>query len=503
MKRFLYFCLIPLVGAAFFLILMNAQKESGQQDYGALILSSEIEGLSIYIDEKLVGVTRKEAQSFNLPAIGVYGEADHELIVRKEISASHEYFFRTEFSFNRYIDVEENPVKRIALFRSQPENDSYPPVNHAIGKRLKPELLARKTGLIQEKKLKHNSSWNMAEDGRRIYVLTRAHTDRYRTSSNEEIEGEFIEVYDKETLSFVAEKQLSYKNDTFSRYDSIAVTGETIYIGDDSGHLLRLDKESLAPQQEKQKLPGFRDKISGLKIHNDYLIAFGEWDRIAVFKADKLLYVIDERDNYPPNIKEIHDYWEYNRINSATVHRGVLYATNFRGFINAYALADGQPLTQINTIKFEEEWDYVVGSNIEAGAVYQERDLYFSIDYNGLLIFDPQTEKRSHIKTLFPEEIVYSEMLQENIDITKSTSIYKMHFYHHYLLFSEVSARHEHVYAYDLNSNKIVHTFKGHRGDISELFLQGNHLTGLSTEGLLYRWDLAVLGQDASADVIH
>lgn len=506
MKRFLYYCLIPLAGAALFLNLMNAKEESdrlqGIKHYGTLILSSEIEGLPIYINEKLVGVTQKEAQSFDLPAVGVFGEADHEIVVQKEIDATHEYYFRNDFAFNRYIDVEKNPIKHIALFSSPPQNDTYPPINHVIGKRLKPDLLARQTGLVQNMKLKHNSAWNMAQDEKHIYVLSKASKDLYRKSQNEEVEGEFVEVYDKETFTFIDQRQLSFKNGTFDRYCSIAVDTDTIYIGDDNAHLLRLNKQSLTPAEQEQPA-GLPEKISGLKTYKDYLIAYGEGDKIAVFKAGKLLHTINEKENYPPNIKEIHDYWEYNRINSVTIHNDVLYATNYRAFINAYALEDGRPLGQINTIEFEEEWGYVVGRNIDAGALYQDRYLYFSIDYNGLLILDTQTGKVSRIQTVFPKEIVYSDLLKDNIDMTKNSDIYKMHFYRHLLLFSEVNALNNHVYAYDLDSSQIVHTFEGHQGDITEIFLQGNRLTGLSHEGRLYQWDLTVLDKNRSADVAH
>jgi len=82
--------------------------------------------------------------------------------------------------------------------------------------------------------------------------------------------------------------------------------------------------------------------------------------------------------------------------------------------------------------------------------------------------------------------------------MTKSTDIYKMHFYRHFLLFSEVNARNNFVYAYDLNRGQIIHTFKGHKDDITEIFLEGDHLIGLSAVGMLYRWDLAVLDKTTS-----
>ena len=499
MKRFLFYCLILFIGAILFLNLMSDKEEGdllqGKEYYSTLILSCEIEGLPIYINEKRVGVTQKESQSFRLPTVGVCGKADHEVLIRKEVDATHEYYFCKDFAFNRHIDVEENPIKRIALFSSPPANDTFPPINHVIGIRLKPELLARQAGLVQSMKLKHNSSWNMAQDKSRLYVLSRADKNLDRKSKNEEVEGEFVEVYDKETFAFVDQKQLSFKNETFSGYCSIAVDDDTIYIGDRNGQLLRLDKQGLELKRASKTIAGFPEKISGLVTYRGYLIVYGDGDKIAVFKTDKLLYLIDEKKNYPHNITEIHDYWDYNRINSVAMHNGVLYATNWRGFINAYALEDGHFIRQINTIKFEEEWGYVVGRNIQASALYQDRYLYFSIDFEGVLILDTQTENLSHIQTLFPKEIVYSDFFKKDLDKTKDTIIYKMVFYQHFLIFSEVNARYNDIYVYDLENGRIVHTFQGYQGDITELFLQGDYLTGLSEEGMLYRWNLTALGK--------
>ncbi len=499
MNRYLYYLLIPLIGAVLFFNLTKDKKEpdifQGREHYGTLILSSEIEGLPIYIDEKQVGVTQKEPQSFRLPTVGVYGKADHEVVVQKEIDATHEYYFYQTFAFNRYIDVEENPIKEIALFSSPPANDSFPPINHAIDIRLKPELLAKQTGLVQSLKLKHNQAWNMAQDESRIYVLSRADKDLNRQSKNEGVEGEFIEIYDKETFAFIGQRQLSFENDTFSTFCAIAVDDDWLYIGDRNAQLLRLNKQSLEPGRDSDVLAGFLGEVSGLATYKDDLIAYDDGDRLAVFRAGKLLYTLDEKENYPHNITEIHDYSDYNRINSVVVHNGVLYATNWRGFINAYALEDGHFIRQINIIKFEEEWGYVVGPRIEASAIYQDRYLYFSIDYEGVLILDTQTGKISTIETLFPKEIVYSELVKEDLDMTKKTDIYKMVFYRHFLVFSEVNALDNFVYAYDLESGRIVHRFQGHQGDITELFLHGDRLTGLSHEGMLYRWDLSVLGE--------
>ena len=497
MKRLLFYLIIPIAGAVFLLNLTGDNEEvdmlQGKEHYGTLMLSCEIEGLPISINEKQVGLTQKKLQTFDLPTVGVFGRADHEVVVQKEVDAKHEYYFYNRFSFNRHIDVEKNPTKHIALFRSPPANDTFPPINYAIDIRLKPELLARQTGLLQSRKLKHSSAWNMAQDETKIFVLSRADKDLYRKSRNEEVEGEFLEVYDKATFSFIGQRQLSHENETFSAYCSVAVDNDTIYIGVRNGNLLRLDKQSLAPKTASEKLAGFPEKVSGLVAYKDYVLAFGEGNLIAVFKAKKRLYTINETAHYPSNIKEIHDYSDINRINSIAIHKGILYASNYYGFINAYALKDGRFIRQINTIKFEEEWGYVVGRNIEASTLYQDRYLCFSQDYDGVSMFDTQTGHISHIQTLFPREIFHSKLINEDINSTKNTDIYKMVIFSHYLIFSEVNALQNFVYAYDLNSRKITNTFKGHKGDITELFLDGGSLVGLSHEGFLYRWDLGVM----------
>ena len=490
----LFFVMLALIGA---LIGPDEDEDflAGRSHYGTLLLSCEIADLPIYIDQELVGVTSGKEQRFPLATYGTFGRADHELVIRQEIDERREYFFREEFSFNLYIDVEENPVKRFALFLNPPAAISFPPENVALQIRLKPEVLAKQTGLVKSVKLKHNQTWNMTEDENYYYVLTQADTDLYRKSDNEASAGEFVEVYDKQDLEFIRQKKLTdqdrYGEDRFS---AIGIYGDTLFIDDRDNGLLRLNKLTLEPQGQAEQLPGQRHPFSGFTAHEEYLIGFcGNDDQITVFKDGKFLYQIDQRKHYPDNIEEIHDYFDHNRVNSVTVHQGLFYATTWRGFINAYALEDGRFIRQINTIAYDDEYGYVVGDNIEAGAVYQQRYLYFSRDYEGLLILDSQTDAIQGIGTLFPERWEYSELLGEQIDMTKATVIHKMVIYQHYLIFTEFHGRYNYVYVYDLDGEEIVHKFAGHRDSITELLLDGNQLTGLSSNGLLYRWDLAIL----------
>ena len=463
---------------------------AGRDHYGTLLISCEVAGLPIYIDEQQVGVTSIQEQVFELPVSGVYGRADHELIVWQEIDAEHEYYARVEFSFRLYVDVEENPTRRIALFLDPPENRKFPAENITLQRRLKPEVLARNSGLIQAVKLKHNSTWRMAEDDSYYYLLTRADNDLSRPSDNESVVGEFIEVYDKKTLNFIGQRQLSYENDTFSTYSGIAAYGKRLVIGTSDARLLHVDKESLKTLEQSAPLNGFTGSIFGLETVGDYLIVYGEGDCIAVYRAGNFLYQINEKANYPENITEIHDYFDMNRVNSVLVHQNALYAANWRGFINVYNLSDGRFLRQINTIAYEQEWEYVVGTSLNASAENRQGKLYFSRDMSGLLIFDPKSGETRMVETLFPARTEYSDLLQDTIDMTKQTDIYQMIFYGHYLLFSEVNALQNDVYAFDLERHQIVHRFSGHRGNITKLSRDGKKLTGVSSEGWLYRWDL-------------
>ncbi len=490
MKRYLFYGAIV---ALIIYVVFTWENDfwAGRDHYGTLLLSCEVEGLPIFIDEQQVGVTSAQEQVFELPVSGVYGRADHELIVQQEIDAEHEYYAHVEFSFRLYVDVEENPTRRIALFLKPPENRQFPAENLKLQRRLKPEVLARNSGLIKAVKLKHNSTWRMAEDDSHYYVLTRADNNLSRPSDNEAVVGEFIEVYDKETLNFIEQHQLSYENDTLSTYRGITTYGKRLIIGTSDARLLQLDKESLNTLEQSAPLTGFTGSVFGLETVGDYLIAYGEGDCIAVYQAGKFLYQIDEKENYPANITEIHDYFDMNRVNSVLVYQNEIYAANWRGFINIYNLSDGQFLRQINTISYEQEWQYVVGTSLNASAENRQGKLYFSRDMSGLLIFDPKSGETRMVETLFPVRIEYSELLQDSIDMTKQTDIYQMVFYDHYLVFSEVNALQNDVYVYDLESKEIVHRFSGHRGNISKLLRNGDELTGLSSAGWLYRWDLS------------
>jgi WD40 repeat protein len=93
-------------------------------------------------------------------------------------------------------------------------------------------------------------------------------------------------------------------------------------------------------------------------------------------------------------------------------------------------------------------------------------------------------------KNLYPKSTYYSELFKEEIDDTKSTDIYRMELYKHYLLFTEVADR---IVAYDFEQGKIVHFFEGSSDAIFDLAVYQDQLISLSCDGVLYVWDLKVL----------
>lgn len=292
----------------------------------------------------------------------------------------------------------------------------------------------------------------------------------------------YLEIYDKKSLQFIAIKRIY---DVLS-VPSVGVDSNNIYIG--NINIQVFDKKTL---QAKGKLYDAKEKVSNIKSYKNYIIAYGEGNQIVVYKDKNLIYSINQKQNYPPNITQIKDYWDYNRVNDVAVLEDILYTANYRGFINMYDFQTGKFLKQINTIKFEKEWGYIVGNNIQDISVYEDRYIYFSIDYEGLMILDTKTNELKNIKTLFPKKIEYNQLFKQDIDMTKGTDIFQLLFYRNNLIFSEVSHNEKNVYVYNLDKKEIVHTFKGYaKNDITEMFIDDDRLIGLGDNGYIFEWDL-------------
>ena len=357
-------------------------------------------------------------------------------------------------------------------------------------------------------KLQNDSSWNMAYDERYIYTLTR----------NYEQKSYNIEIYDKKSLNRIALKQLSIDKSFIQKYNnsyveisnkpiSIEVSDKYIYIGT-TQNILFYDKKTLhklssyntvAPDIEydkKENVYVYRtNDIRHFTKYKNYIIAYGEGDTIYIFKDNKIVRTINIKKDYPKNITQIHDYFEGSRINTVLVHDNRLYAGNWRGFVNIYDFTSGKFIKQISTIKFDKEYGYITADEINHIALYKERWVHMALGYEGLLILDTKTQELKNIKTLFKKEKLYSEIFKEYYENTKSTDIYRMVFYKENLIFSEVNKNQNYLYIYNLKTNEIVDTFKGHIGDITRMFIEDGILFGLSSDGYIYKWNLERLYQ--------
>lgn len=352
-------------------------------------------------------------------------------------------------------------------------------------------------------KMQNDDSWNMAHDARYIYVLTRNYEqDKYK-----------IEIYDKKNLQLIKSKQLNiaksfiskYKNTRVKIYNkpiSIEVSDKYIYIGTNQ-NIIFYDKKTLkilssytiaSPDiryDEKEKIYFTRSNdIDNFTKFKNYIIAYGSGDNIYIFKDDKIVRTINIKKDYPKNITQIHDYFEGSRINTVLVHNNRLYTGNWRGFVNIYDFKSGEFIKQISTIGFDKEYGYVIADEINYISLYQDRWVYMALGYEGVLILDTKTEKLKNIQTFFKQEKLYSELFKEYYENTKSTDIYRMVFYKDNLIFAEVNKNQNHLYVYDLKSNEIVDTFKGHIGDITNMFIENETLFGLSSSGYIYKWNL-------------
>ena len=336
--------------------------------------------------------------------------------------------------------------------------------------------VAKEYGLLENNLTSYEKSWHLDYDEKHIYTIS----THYDKNQERYTDYSYIDVFDINTLQLLKKKKIHANFDTTA--PPIIVDDKDMYIGG-TNYIVNRDKTTLEcyhPKVDKscKVFQSTSHSIRKLSKYKDYIFAFGEGDQIYVFENRVLLYTIDERYNYPKNITTIKDYSSYNRINDIVVHQGVVYALNWRGFINEYDLKSGKFLRQINDIKYDKEYDCIAGDSFNTAAIYNDRYIYFAQEYDGVLILDTKTRKFSRVKSLFKK------------GSDKATSIYKMMFYKDNLIFSEVNMRGNFIYVYSLKSKKIIYRYKGHKGDVSDMFIKDDALITLSTDGYIYKWNL-------------
>ena len=346
--------------------------------------------------------------------------------------------------------------------------------------------IAKQYGLLEHNLTSYERSWHLDYDDNYIYTIS----THYDKTQERDTDYSYIDIFDIDTLKLINKKKIYTNIDTSA--PPIVVDDKDIYTGGTS-YIINRDKTTLECYHsvsefscQSFKSKGFRltsHSILKLKKYKNYMFAFGNGDQIYLFENKKLLYTIDERDNYPRNIKTIKDYSFYNRINDIVIHKDVIYALNWRGFINEYALKNGKFLRQINTMQYYKKYGYTIGDPFNTAAIYKNRYIYFAEEYYGILILDTKIRKFSRIKTLFQR------------DSNKTTTICKMVFYQDNLIFSEVDTDSNFIYVYNLKSKKIIYKYKGHIGDVTDMFIKGDNLISLSNDGYIYKWDLGIISK--------
>lgn len=482
------------------------EKEKNES-YGVLVLTSQMPDLTITIDEEELGLTQQDSnQSFAVKENGTSDWGHHEIVLSKDINSTHEWYFRDTFSFSKYVDVQKFPKQVINIFTTKPEQKTYPPVNFKIYKRMKPAILAKKTGLIKEIKLQHNRSWHMSIDDTYIYVITTASDGIYSIKNREKNTGEFLEIYDINTYELKQHVKLGEETGTFSYFKALATDENFIYIGTQSGDSIYYDniyrsnvkvkKRGVLNGEDATLKKGHSEQVSNIKIYDKNLFTISEDGTVGVYEifTDNkyhLRAILNTKKYYPKSYLKLEDK-RYGHLFDLVVHKNIAYISSDIGVIFKFDLNFKTPkfIGLIDTIAYDAEYKQYIGSDIKSMQIYKDRYLMFATEYRGLSMYDALKNKMIYEqKNLYPKETGYSELFKEEFDATKTTDIYKFLIYKNNIVFTEVNPA---VLVYSLDKEKIIHKFLGINDEVSDIKIDKNRLFALSS-GEIYIFDLNVM----------
>lgn len=475
-------------------------------------------GLRIIIDEEDRGFTkRNKTQKFALQENGTASNGSHEIILIKDINKTHHYYFRDKFSFNKYIDVEKHPKKIINIVKILPKNRTFPSINFKIYKHIKLKALAKRTGLLKELKLQHNGSWNMSIDDKYIYIITTASDRVWSKKDREKDTGEFLEIYDIDTLKLKQHIKLGEDTKSFTYFKGFATDENFIYIGTESGYSIYYDNiyKKNKRVRKRGKLNGaditFKNgdsivngydrhdaKVSDVKIYNNKLFTISEDGKVGMYKKFQdgryhFKAMLNTKKHYPKSYEKLKDK-RYGHLFDLVVHKNIAYISSDIGVIFKFDLNYDNPkfVGWIDTIYYDEEYKQYSGLNINSMQIYKDRYLLFTNWFDGLSMYDMKTDKFVFSrKNLYPKKIGYSELFKEEFDATKTTDIYKFLLYKDCVVFTETNKE---VVVYDLKKEKIIYKFLGIDDDVSDIEIFKNKLFALAG-GSVYVFDLSVIGK--------
>lgn len=462
--------------------------------YGEVVITTQVDGLQLNINEKEIAKLEKNKE-FVYEFTTQKGSGDfgyHELVFYKDLSDKEEYYLKTLLSFS---DDELRHKKRKALDIVASDydylkNKDYKPSYERISIRTKPSVKLQQTGLIQKLKLKHNRSYTMAVDEKNLYILTIASDNLYNTSQNEKETGNFLEVYELASL----ELKHYVKLGTLNHYDTIEVNDTHIYIGTRNAYVMNSAKDDPFSNRPFKVLEnkGHRGKINGIKAHKEYLFVYDEGGNIVVFKNNKYLYMIQTYPKIAPKTKYILEANKWGSLFDLEIKENIIYASNDLGIIYMFAFSQSGSkfIGGFETAEYDKEKNRHDADDIP-DMIFYNQNLLFSREYSGLSSYNTKTDRFNFTKkTLYPKKIVYSEILEEDIDITPSTNISQMVLYKDHLIFHEHTKK---ISVYSFKEEKIVHTFEGVSDDVFDIEVVGKRLFSLGADGVVYVWDLGVI----------
>lgn len=475
-------------------------KEIIQPYHGEIEITSQVDGLNLTIDEKVLGVLKK-GEVFKYKFKNEDGSGDfgwHEIILQKDIDEEKEYYLLTE----SYVSEDELKKKEIEKIEVMPpeydwrKQKAYNEFAKRIEVRYKRDVLLKKTGLIKEVKLQHNGSYHMAYDEKNIYILSRASSTMYKKSQQEKVDGEFLEVYDLETLQLQHHEKIGQSKDTFGLTTSIGVNDRLVYVGTYIPNVIYIDKKNIKKTKPRKVLQsiGHAGKINAIKNYKEYTFVLDEGGNVSVYKNSQYLYSLKTEFYTSKRYQKLEDK-KFGSVFDLLVHKGIIYISNDIGTIYKFRLNDKKAefVGGFETYEYDKEKDSYHADDIPDMLMYKDRYLLFSREYKGLSMYDTKLNKMVYEKkNLYPKDVRYSELFKEEVDLTKSTNIDRMLIYKDNLIFSEVD---EEIVVYSFSKQMIIHKFRGVSADVFDIMVYKDRLISLGSDGKLYVWDLNILKQ--------